>query len=539
MRSFPVWASTLLAVLVSATVGCAGGTQSVNPSLSPPATAMAAPRPVVAAEPQQLRLCSPATTCAAADWDSFGFDLERTGYNPIESIVGPRNVSTLERSWSFDVNSSVVHEPVFAHGVSVHGHLTDILYAGSAYSSAMYAIDTSTGAMVWKHRVAHSSYSCGPGKSRFSIGETPAIDRGKNLLYFNDGQNNVHAVDLGTGREAKGWPLTIADYTPDHNFMHGGFTYNPANGLLYAVTSSTCDISPWYGRIVAIDTKVPAVAGRFYPMSGTASQGPSGGGVWGPGGASIDPRTNNVFIATGNADTSKGVPQNSAYAEQVVELSPRLGSVLANDYPANIPRIQGDNDFDFGATPLLFQPTGCPPLLAAINKSGMFELYDRASISLGPIQYIAMSIPTDDGDFIGVPAFDPKTGYVYVGLPTAEGIYAPGMAAFAIQTNCTLNPTPVWSADFGPGGSGDGNQTPRSPISIANGVVYVSNYNGDTEYAFDAETGTQLWSVPLPSLGDVGTVIANGIVYVGAGAGDITAWMLPSARKRVRGRIRP
>jgi outer membrane protein assembly factor BamB len=536
MRSFPVWSSALLAAFVSATVGCAGGTQSVNPNLSPPGAAIASPRPLATVAPRQLRLCSPVGTCGATDWDSFGFDLQRTGYNPIESVVGAGNVSTLERRWSFDVNSGVVHEPVLARGVRVHGQLSDILYAGSAYGSAMYAIDTSTGTMVWKHRVAHSSYSCGPGKSRFSIGETPAIDRGKNLLYFNDGRNGVHAVDLGTGKEAKGWPLTVADYTPDHNFMHGGFTYNPANGLLYAVTSSTCDISPWYGRIVAIDTKVPTVAGRFYPMSGTASQGPSGGGVWGPGGASIDPRTNNVFIATGNADTSKGVPQNSGYAEQVIELSPRLGAVLANDYPANIPRIQGDNDFDFGATPLLFQPLGCPPLLAAINKSGMFELYDRASISLGPIQYIPMSIPTDDGDFIGVPAFDPQTGYVYVGLPTAEGIYQPGIAAFAMQTNCTLNPTPVWSADFGPAGSGDGDQTPRSPISIANGVVYVGSYSGDTEYAFDAATGTQLWSVPLPSLGDVGTVIADGTVYVGAGGGDITAWTLPSARERVRKR---
>lgn len=474
--------------------------------------------------------------CPTTDWDSFGFDLERSGYNPVEAKVGTGNVKTLEQLWSFDVGSTVVHEPVFAHGVSVHGHPTDILYAGSAWGSAMYAIDASTGATVWKDAVAHSTYSCGgPGKSHFSIGETPAIDRGKNRLYFADGRNAVHAVDLATGKEAKGWPFTIADVTPDHNFMHGGFTYNPANGLLYAVTGSTCDISPWYGRIVAIDTKVPNVAGRFFPMSGTSAQGRSGGGIWGPGGASIDPRTNDVFIATGNSDTSKGARQNAAYAEQVVELSPRLETILANNYPANIPRIQGDDDFDFGATPLLFQPAGCPPLLAAVNKSGVFELYDRASISSGPIQYIPMSIPTDDGDFVGVPAFDPQTGYVYVGLPTTSGIYQAGMAAFAMQANCTLNSTPAWSANFGPNGNGNGDQTPRSPISIANGVVYVGNYTGDTEYAFDAATGSQLWSVPLPSWGNVGTVIADGIVYVGAGGGKITAWALPATAHRLRG----
>jgi PQQ-like domain len=288
--------------------------------------------------------------------------------------------------------------------------------------------------------------------------------------------------------------------------------------LLYVVTGSTCDISPWHGRIVAIDPSGPSIVGTFFTMSGGPSQGDSGGGIWGPGGASIDPTTNNVFVATGNADTTNGASQHASYAEQVIELDPTLSTVIANNYPTNIPSIPGDDDFDFGATPLLFQPYGCPPLLAVVNKSGMFELYDEDTISSGPIQDIAMSVPTDEANFVGVPAYDPDTGYVYVNLPSTEGIYQPGMAAFSVTSYCTLNPTPVWSASFGPSG------TPRSPISIANGVVYVSNYTDDTEFAYDAATGAQLWTLSLPSWGTVGTVIANGMVYVSAADGTITAW---------------
>jgi outer membrane protein assembly factor BamB len=210
--------------------------------------------------------------------------------------------------------------------------------------------------------------------------------------------------------------------------------------------------------------------------------------------------------------------------------------MLGNNYPANIPMVPGDDDFDFGATPLLFQPPGCPPMVAAINKSGMFELYDESSISSGPVQYIQMSISSDSASFVGVPAFDPATGYVYVGLPTTEGIYQPGLAAFGVQSNCTLNPVPVWSANFGPDGTNE-SQTPRSPISIANGVVYVSNYTGDTEYAFNAATGSELWTVPLPSWGNVGTVIADGMVYVSAANGTITAWALPETAKKLRARV--
>jgi outer membrane protein assembly factor BamB len=428
----------------------------------------------------------------------------------------------------------MVHEPLYAAGVSVNGQATNMLYAGSSYGSTMYGINADTGALVWQLPVPSAPYSCSPSQTlQFSIAETPAIDRAKNLIYFADGHDQLHALDLGTGKEAAGWPLTIADYTPDHNFMHGGLTYNPANGLLYAVTGSTCDISPWYGRVVAINTNGPSVVGTFYTMSGGPTQGASGGGIWGPGGASVDPSTNNVYIVTGNADTTTGQAQNAGYAEEMIELNPTLGSVLASNYPTNLPSIYGDNDFDFGATPLLFQPPGCPAMAAAINKSGAFELYDRATISSGPVQYIYMSVATDRGEFVGMPAYDPVTNYVYVGLPTQQGIYNAGMAAFSIQSNCTLNPTPAWAANFGPVGSVSSTAR-RSPISIVNGVVYISNFTGDTEYAFNAATGAQLWTTPLSSWGTVGTIVANGIVYVGQDGGAITAWALPDRARVLR-----
>ena len=488
----------------------------------------------LAIEVVQLSSATP-TPSPSSDWDSFGYDLQRTGYYPSETSVGAGNVGSLQSVWTFNVGSTMVHEPLYAAGVSVNGQATNMLYAGSSYGSTMYGINADTGALVWQLPVPSAPYSCSPSQTlQFSIAETPAIDRAKNLIYFADGHDQLHALDLGTGKEAAGWPLTIADYTPDHNFMHGGLTYNPANGLLYAVTSSTCDISPWYGRIVAINTNGPRVVGTFYTMSGGPTQGASGGGIWGPGGASVDPSTNNVFIVTGNADTTTGQAQNAGYAEEMIELNPTLGSVLASNYPTNLPSIYGDNDFDFGATPLLFQPPGCPAMAAAINKSGAFELYDRATISSGPVQYIYMSVATDRGEFVGMPAYDPVTNYVYVGLPTQQGIsYNAGMAAFSIQSNCTLNPTPAWAANFGPVGSVSSTAR-RSPISIVNGVVYISNFTGDTEYAFNAATGAQLWTTPLSSWGTVGTIVANGIVYVGQDGGAITAWALPDRARVLR-----
>ena len=104
-----------------------------------------------------------------------------------------------------------------------------------------------------------------------------------------------------------------------------------------------------------------------------------GGGICGTGGVSIDPATGHVFAGTGNAETR---PEWYRYCDQVVELSPAL-RVLGSNYPG-IPYHGFGRDF--GSTPVLYQPRGCPPLLAAKNKAGVLVIYERGKVSAGPVQ---------------------------------------------------------------------------------------------------------------------------------------------------------
>jgi hypothetical protein len=78
-----------------------------------------------------------------------------------------------------------------------------------------------------------------------------------------------------------------------------------------------------------------------------------GGGIWGYGGAAVDPRTGDVFVATGNALAPE--PQDQPYAESVVRLDGKHLSVLASNTPSNF----SGQDLDFGATPLVFRVQGC------------------------------------------------------------------------------------------------------------------------------------------------------------------------------------
>ena len=76
--------------------------------------------------------------------------------------------------------------------------------------------------------------------------------------------------------------------------------------------------------------------------------------------------------------------------------------------PGGVPR---KGDYDFGATPLLFEPRGCPPLVAGNNKIGKTFLWKRASLEAGPYQRIKLSQPPS---FFGTPAWDPTRQQLYV-----------------------------------------------------------------------------------------------------------------------------
>lgn len=451
---------------------------------------------------------TPTSTPAGVDWSTFGFDLQRTGYNPSEKIIGTGSFGTMHSFWTSlpSVGGFMQGQPVVAMNVNVGGTNRNVLYAGGG-GGMFSAIDADTGSVIWSKQLGTVTYTCPDtgATALWGIEGAPVLDRPRNRVYVPDGANVVHALDLATGAESSGWPVTVAPVTA-HDFIHTALNYNASNGLLYSTTGSSCDISPWYGRIAAINASTGAIVNTFY-----TEQGNSGGGVWGVGGVAIDPSTNNVFVAVGNADSST---ENSFYGEHIVELSADLNTVIASNFPTNMPFMY---DSDFGATPLLFQPVGCPPLLAAVNKSGAFVLYNRTNIAAGPTQEITMS---DTGDVLrGVPSYDPVTNYVYVGLPDTFGIYTPGIAAFSMTASCTLNATPVWSGAFG-----STSQDIRSPITLANGVAYVGGYNENTVYAFDAASGTKLWSAALNGAGQIAPVVVNGRIYAGDLGGTIHAW---------------
>src|SRR5207244_12001181 len=68
---------------------------------------------------------SPAT---ATDWPMYGFNLQRTGENPFESIITPSTVAGLHELWSFDLGAVTVMQRVVAARVIVNGSRKSLVY---------------------------------------------------------------------------------------------------------------------------------------------------------------------------------------------------------------------------------------------------------------------------------------------------------------------------------------------------------------------------------------------------------------------------
>jgi outer membrane protein assembly factor BamB len=426
---------------------------------------------------------------AGCDWTTWGGGSERQSYAAFESGIGVGNAASLAQAWSTDLGANIDAAPVVAAAVDVGGTKRDLAYVGTEHG-LFAAVDIHDGSIVWFKQYNTKTINCDESPDHiFGIEGAATIDRETNRVYVADVDGLVHALDLGTGTEVSGWPVSITS-DADHNFVLGGLDFS--QGWLYVGTASHCDLEPYSGQIVSIDTKTARLNHAFNITDGT---GRRGGSVWGWGGVSVDPVNGDVFAATGNAVAGA---ETYGYADHVVRLTRGLTPVASNAPPTAV------FDDDFGSTPVLFQRKECPAQLAVMRKDGFLYVYDRDAIANGPRQSIPMSgFPYA---FIGVAAYAPDTNTLYVANPIARdpGVFYNGMVAFSVGADCNLSLK--WQTQAGP------NVALVSSPTVANGVVYFNDGVGNRVRAFDAATGAPLWDSGTTITGNVFTapVVAQG-----------------------------
>lgn len=482
-----------------------------------------------------------------SDWLTYGHDPQRSGNAAGESVITPTSVKNLALKWSASLDEKVTAQPLFVSATQVGGQTRDVIVAATAANS-VYALDAGSGTQLWRRNFGPSSGSAViPGG--FGITATPVIDRTRGFIYSVSDDGNLRTIKLADGTDANPnipvLPIVVDNITTPTlmntttNNVWGGLNL-VGNNLYIATASDGNDTNPWWGRIVRVDVSgvdasgapAPVLAGWFKVVPSIAMPN-GGGGIWGYGGVAVD-SLGRVIAAT-SADSkpyTNTIPEGySPYAGRMVALAADLGysstlNPLGNPlgsyeppHPSPCPGAPGVCDMDFGATPIVFQPPGCPkPLTAAVNKDGhiyVLPVDDLAASAVTSLQGLALNIAYDGpgaGGLTGVPAYWPAGNMLYV-TDGGSGINGINAGVVGLSVNCNNAPNYLqvaWSVPLAAA-----NEQPPSPPTVADGVVFVGSGLNGSVHAYDATNGTDLWNSGSTVSGAsfAAPTVANGTMY--------------------------
>jgi outer membrane protein assembly factor BamB len=438
-------------------------------------------------------------------WTAYGGDAQLTNQDPITSLDSA-TASELGLAWELTLDGPIVASPL-----ALDGRIFVATESGS-----VYALDAVSGQTVWQRSLGTQAAS---GCGSWGISSTGAIDFATGRLYVANADGLVHALDVGTGEEAPGWPVRVTD-RPTVEYVWGGLRLS--RGRLYVPVSSFCDAPdeqnrPADGRVVALDDATGAQTAEWDTVAGPDDMG----GVWGWGGVSVEPDGNALYTAVGNSqvlDESCGCAVDDAgYGDSIVRLTPDLVPV-ASDRPQDVPRV---DDYDFGAAPTLFQPPGCPPLAAANNKDDILYVWDRTNLAKGPIFEVAIGNVTQP--FVGSPSWSARLGMLFAAgakVIVDEKDVGDGINAFRVGPGCTF--TPAWQTV-----TGRGTQPP--PVLLGD-VAFATGGSAGGYAALDVRTGKQIWTFATSAATVAPPIAVGNLVVTGDYAGTVRVFGPPSLR---------
>jgi polyvinyl alcohol dehydrogenase (cytochrome) len=409
---------------------------------------------------------------ARADWPIYGHDLSNTRNARAD---GPtrEQLGSLQQAWTFKSGTGdFTGTPVVAGGVLVVGD----------HGGWVYALDAKTGKLVWSKDAGQP------------INGTAAIDLdapGGAAVYVpvaEIGGPRLLAFSLSDG--AKRWETVLTH-------QHGASVYGSPvywKGTLYMGTSGpNNDDATSRGSVVALDQ----ASGRIRWQTFTVPQGQDGAAVWTT--PAIDTATGRLYVGTGNNYHQP----TSDTADSMLVLDAASGAILGHYQATANDSFAPDNafagpDYDFGASPNLFDGPNGERLVGEGQKSGTYWALDRATMK--PVWSANVGAGGYLGGIIGSTAYDGTRIY---GADALDG------HVFALGRDGSV----AWA-------SLDTGQTHFGPTTVANGVLYTVDPAGFV-IARDPAGGGMLARLPLgaPAFGGVSAV--GGALYASVGTGPL------------------
>ena len=353
---------------------------------------------------------------AGTDVLTYKNDLSRSGQNLTESILTPANVTSsgfgLLRNLAVD--GKVDAQPLYVSQLRVAGSAHNMLIVATEHDS-VYAVDADTGSTLWQVSLLAAgeslsdTHGCNQVSPEIGVTSTPVIDRNAGahgILYVvamsKDAAANyhqrLHALDLTTGGELLNGPTEIAATYPSSGggsttFSAGQYEERAAllllNGIVYTSWTSHCDITPYFGWIIAYSGSTLA---RTAVLNVAPNSGGVGPAIWMSGGGPAADSAGNIYLLTANGafETSmdaNGFPQGQDYGNSFLKISTAGGSLSVVDYFTMYDEINessADHDLGSGGEMLLPDLTDSAStvrhLVVGAGKDGNIYVVNRDSM---------------------------------------------------------------------------------------------------------------------------------------------------------------
>jgi Ricin-type beta-trefoil lectin domain-like/F5/8 type C domain/PQQ-like domain len=480
------------------------------------------------------------------------YDNNRTGANTSETTLTTGNVNSagFGKLWQYPVDGQVYTQPLYVQGLSIGGATHNVVFFGTMHNT-MYAYDADSGSTtpLWSVSLgtpvtldgSQVGTNCGSYRDIFyelGILSTPVIDLATKTIYVESKTtgyvDKLHALDLSTGAEKMGGPVTISASLNGRSL--NGQVANQrtslvlANGEVYLGFGGYCDTGSYYGWYFAYSASNLAAAPIIFNAGYDGSAAP----IWMAGSAAPVDASGNLYVMTGNG-TFNANTGGQSYGESFLKLSPTLG-VLDYFTPYNQAALTSA-DSDLGsAGPILVPGTttilgGGKESMLYLTNTGNMGHYNSANNS-----QIMQSFKAGNGHIHGTPVYwnspsgpliymmteaDAVKGYMFSGAtlsttpwtqstvqaPTApNSILMPG-GFLTVSANGTSNgivwdsmglvndanqgltfgvlrafnatnlTQELWNSQQNPGRDGNGILAKFVPPTVVNGKVYMPSFS--------------------------------------------------------------
>lgn len=345
-------------------------------------------------------------------------DLARDGANAQEYALTPANVntSTFGKLFACAVDGAIYGQPLWVANVSVAGAKHNVVIVATQHDS-LYALDgdASPCTQLWHVNLIDSSHGGTTGETtvpaalvgggagdiapEIGVTSTPVIDPATGIVYVVSKSMNtagtsfyerLHAIDLTTGNEKPGSPVTIAATYPGTGDGGTVVTFNTrqqnqraglalVNGTVFVGAGSHADLLPFHGWLLGYHYSGSAFTqSAVYCTTPNAGSSTYGAGIWMSGGAPAADSNGHLYVITGNGlfDANSASAPNNDYGDSFLQLTAAL--TVSSYFTVTNQASDNINDWDVGsggAAIVINLPSGSPShLVVGGGKEGYLYL---------------------------------------------------------------------------------------------------------------------------------------------------------------------